>query len=175
MLHLEVRIFAHFIMPSLADCTDPYMEAIQKENVDVHFTPVVSCTEDGVVGEDGTERKVDTIVCATGFDVSYRPRFPLVGKDGLDLSEKWKICPESYLGLAVPDFPNMMLFVGPTYPVENGSVMGPLHTTCDYALQIIKKMQNENIRSWVPRQDITDSFNEHTQEWIKHTVSRGNH
>ncbi len=70
---------------------DPYMEAIQKENVDVHFTAVKKITEDGVVGEDGVERKVDTVVCATGrcchpveniqkavlthttgFDVSYR-------------------------------------------------------------------------------------------------------
>jgi len=94
---------------------DPYMKAIQEPNVDVHFTPVVSCTEDGVVGEDGTERKVDTIVCATGFDVSYRPRFPLVGKDGIDLREKWKVCPESYLGLAIPDFPNFLTFIGPTW------------------------------------------------------------
>lgn len=41
---------------------DPYMEAIQNENVDVHFTPVESCTEEGVVGGDGIERKVDTVV-----------------------------------------------------------------------------------------------------------------
>ena len=133
---------------------DPYMMAIQEKNVDVHFTPVVSCTEDGVVGEDGEERKVDTVVCATGFDVTYKPRFPIVGKNGVDLAEKWKVLPESYLGLAIPDFPNMLLFIGPTWPVENGSVMGPLHTVSDYALDIIKKMQNENIRSWVPRQDI---------------------
>lgn len=42
------------------------MEAIQKENVDVHFTAVDKITEDGVVGTDGIERKVDTVVCATG-------------------------------------------------------------------------------------------------------------
>lgn len=149
---------------------DPYMMAIQEPNVDVHFTGVASCTEDGVVGFDGVERKVDTIICATGFDVSYRPRFPIVGKGGIDLKDKWKICPESYLGLAVPDFPNFMTFIGPTWPVENGSVMGPLHAVSDYAIDIIKKMQNENISSWAPRQDITDSFNEHVQEWVKHTV-----
>lgn len=63
-----------------------------------------------------------------------------------------------------------MTFIGPTWPIENGSVMGPLHTVSDYAIDIIKKMQNENISSWTPRQDITDSFNEHVQEWIKHTV-----
>ncbi|RMZ31550.1 hypothetical protein D0859_04322 [Hortaea werneckii] len=149
---------------------DPYMEAIQKENVDVHFTPVTSCTEKGVVGEDGVEREVDTIVCATGFDVSYKPRFPLVGKNGVDLKEKWKVCPESYLGLAIPDFPNLLTYIGPTWPVENGSVMGPLHSVSDYAVQMVKKMQNENIKSWVPKQDITDQFNAHVQEWVKHTV-----
>lgn len=70
------------------------MEAIQKPNVDVHFTPVETVTEKGVVGADGVEREVDTIVCATGFDVSYRPRFPIVGQNGVDLADKWKVCPE---------------------------------------------------------------------------------
>ncbi|KAF2472585.1 FAD/NAD(P)-binding domain-containing protein [Lindgomyces ingoldianus] len=149
---------------------DPYMEAIQKENVDVHFTAVGAITEDGVVGEDGEERKVDTIVCATGFDVTYRPRFPVIGKNGVDLYEKWKEAPESYLGLGCPDIPNWLMFIGPTWPVENGSVTGPLLSVSEYAIQLIKKMQRDHIKSWVPRQDITDSFNEHAQEWIKHTV-----
>ena len=40
---------------------------------------------------------VDTIVCATGFDNSYRPNFPLVGRNGADLREgprprRWKHC-----------------------------------------------------------------------------------
>lgn len=37
---------------------DPYMLAIQKPNVDVHFTEVTQITEDGVIGADGLERKV---------------------------------------------------------------------------------------------------------------------
>jgi cation diffusion facilitator CzcD-associated flavoprotein CzcO len=46
---------------------DPYMNAIQEENVDVHFTEVVEINETGLVGKDGTQVKdVDTIVCATG-------------------------------------------------------------------------------------------------------------
>ncbi|KAE8343375.1 hypothetical protein BDV24DRAFT_31997 [Aspergillus arachidicola] len=153
---------------------DPYMEAIQKENVDVHFTPVVSCTEKGVVGGDGVEREVDTIVCATGFDSSYRPRFPIVGRDGVDLREKWKQCPNSYLGLAVPEMPNFFTFIGPTWPIQNGSVIGPLQAVSKYVVQWIKKAQNESLRSFVPRQDRTDQFNDHVQEWVKHTVWKDN-
>ena len=149
---------------------DPYIDAIQKENVDVHFTPVTACTEHGVVGEDNIEREVDTIVCATGFDVSYRPRFPIIGKDGLDLAEKWRDHPEGYLGLAVPGFPNFFTFMGPCWPIQNGSVMAPLHYVSEYAVKVIKKMQNEDIKSLSPRQGKTDRFNIHAQEWIKHTV-----
>ncbi|KAF2847539.1 hypothetical protein T440DRAFT_481759 [Plenodomus tracheiphilus IPT5] len=89
---------------------DPYMNTIQKEN--------------GVIGNDGVER-VDTIVCATGFDVTYCPRFPVIGKNSIDLYEKCKVDPEGYLGLAVPDMPNNMMFIGSTWS-ENGSVTSPL-------------------------------------------------
>jgi hypothetical protein len=61
-------------------------------------------------------------------------------------------------------------FDGYCRPVENGSVTGPLFGVAKYTIQIINKMQREHIKSWVPRQDITDRFNEHAQEWIKHTV-----
>lgn len=144
--------------------------AIQKPNVNVHFTPVVEINETGVIGEDGIHREVDTIVCATGFDVSYRPQFPMVGQSGIDLRQKWKICPEGYLGLAVPDFPNFLIFTGPNWPVESGGIMGPLSYVSNYTQAMIKKIQTEYIRSVTPKQSVTDAFNEHCQEWMRHTV-----
>ena len=45
---------------------DPYIEAIQRENVDVHFTSVARLTKNGVMGADGIERKVDAVIFATG-------------------------------------------------------------------------------------------------------------
>ena len=106
-----------------------------------------------------------------GFDVSYRPVFPIIGENGTDLAQKWAKIPESYFGLTVPDFPNLVLFFGPTWPVANGSAMGPLNAVADYAVQTIKKLQRTpNLVSFAPRQDLTDAFNDHVQEWIKHTV-----
>ena len=46
---------------------DPYIEAIQRPNVDVHFTSVTRLTKNGVIGADGIERKVDAVICATGM------------------------------------------------------------------------------------------------------------
>lgn len=48
--------------------------------------------------------------------------------------------------------------------------MGPLAYVSQYALQLIKKIQSEYICSIAPKQDVTDDFNEHTQEWLRHTV-----
>lgn len=45
---------------------DPYMNAVGKDNVTVHFTQADEITEDGVVGADGSKCEVDTIICATG-------------------------------------------------------------------------------------------------------------
>lgn len=74
------------------------MRAIQESNVDVHFSAVEEITEDSIIDNEGQARKVDTVICATGFDVSYRPRFPIVGRNGVDLRAKWKVVPEAYLG-----------------------------------------------------------------------------
>ncbi|KAI9733512.1 MAG: hypothetical protein M1818_007260 [Claussenomyces sp. TS43310] len=149
---------------------DPYMKAIQEPNVSVHFTGVAAITEDGLIGDDGIERKADTIVCATGFDVSYHPHVPIIGQGGLDLRDKFGDSPKCYLSITIPEFPNYIMYGGPTFPAMNGSAMGPLLAVSEYTIQIIKKMQNENIRSFVPRQDITDEFNAHVQEFLKTSV-----
>lgn len=82
------------------------------------------------------------------------------GKNGVNL-----YVPESYLGLGVPDMSNFIIFVGPTWPVENNTVTGPLLSVPEYAIQIIK-MQKDHIKSWVPKQDIIDSFNEPTKSGL---------
>lgn len=47
-----------------------------------------------------------SIVCATGFDVSLKPRFPIISSGGVDLREQWNSLPEGYMGLAVENMPN---------------------------------------------------------------------
>ncbi|KAI1630493.1 flavin-binding monooxygenase-like protein [Exophiala viscosa] len=148
---------------------NPYMKAIQESNVNLHRCAVTKVTPNSVIGSDGTEVEVDTIICATGFDVSYKPRFSVVGRNGVSLQDKWKTIPEGYLGLAVPEMPNYFVFQGPTFPVSNGSVMGPLQSVGNYIVQVIQKMQKDHLHSLVPKQDVTDAFNEHAQTWIRGT------
>jgi hydroxyversicolorone monooxygenase len=94
---------------------DAYMAAIQEPNVDIHFTGVIEIHETGVTGADGIFRECDIVVCATGFDTSYVPRFAVIGRDGVDLRERWKDKPEAYFGLACPEMPNWLTFMGPNW------------------------------------------------------------
>lgn len=149
---------------------DAFMRAIQQPNVSTKFTAATRLTADSIIGADGTSAQVDTIICASGFDNSYRPRFPVIGRSGIDLAQKWSRHPEAYLGITVPDMPNFFMFMGPSWPVHNGSIMGPLIATGDYVVNALHKIQHDCIKSLSPKMDSTRAFNEHVQKFAERTV-----
>lgn len=63
-------------------------------------------TKKGIRTVNGVEHAVDVIVCCTGFDVSQRPTFPLIGRRGIDLRDFWEHEPINYLSVTAPNFPN---------------------------------------------------------------------
>jgi cation diffusion facilitator CzcD-associated flavoprotein CzcO len=84
-----------------------YLECItDEEKCEVTFTPIREITETGITTDDGKEHAMDILICATGFDVSFRPRYPIVGKNGADMRDVWEKSPETYLSVTAPQFPN---------------------------------------------------------------------
>lgn len=55
-------------------------------------------------------------------------------------------------------------------PVAQGSIIAALDANTDYAIKLIHKIQNDLLKSFCPRQDATDAYNQHTQTWAKMTV-----
>lgn len=83
-----------------------YLEALRKDNVEVVAGDIRRFVTEGIEMVDGQLLKADAIICATGFDLSFRPRFPLVGREG-NLQDIWKdSTPEAYMSVAVPGMPN---------------------------------------------------------------------
>lgn len=83
-----------------------YLEALRKDNVEVVSGHIKNFVADGIEMDSGDVLKVDVIICATGFDLSFRPRFPLVGRDG-DLRDIWRdATPKAYMSVAVKGMPN---------------------------------------------------------------------
>jgi len=114
-----------------------YLETLGSDKVDVVFGDIKKITEQGVIGGDGLERPVDVLICATGFDTSHVPRFPIIGLNGKDLRDEWKIESQSYLGIATHGFPNFFIVGGPNSPVANGPVLAALgsHNILNYSLK----------------------------------------
>lgn len=88
-----------------------YLNALSDPKSSVVYGEISKITEKGPVTADGREHPVDVLICATGFDTTFKPRFPLVGPDGSTLAEKWEVEPSSYLGMAAAGFPNYFMFL----------------------------------------------------------------
>jgi cation diffusion facilitator CzcD-associated flavoprotein CzcO len=105
------RLIKHMIPEFAVGCRRPtpgngYLEALLKPNVRVVTDNIQNIIPEGIVLTTGEVIKVDTFICATGFDISFCPRFNLVGQNGVSLSEQWKSVPSAYLSLATENFPN---------------------------------------------------------------------
>jgi cation diffusion facilitator CzcD-associated flavoprotein CzcO len=103
-----------------------YLESLKKENVQVVYGEITAVTEKGCLCDDGNEYPVDVLICATGFDTGFKPRFPLIGPSGSNLQELWAQDPQSYLGVAAADYPNYLIFLGPNCPIGNGPVLSAI-------------------------------------------------
>ncbi|KAF4867728.1 FAD-binding monooxygenase moxY [Colletotrichum siamense] len=151
-----------------------YLWALRKPNVRVVTDPIASIDAKGLRAEMGELIEVDAIICATGFDVSFRPRFPILGRRG-NLQDHWtKGVPKSYMSCAVPDFPNYFMFLGPNAPIGHGSVFTITEHIAKYLVRIIKKCQMEGISAIAPQHSAVDELFEHTQTFMPRTAWSGN-
>jgi cyclohexanone monooxygenase len=106
-------------------CDAGYYEQFNRDNVEVVSlleTPIVKVTPKGIQISDGTEHELDVIVFATGFDAvdGNYTRIGIKGRDGESLKDHWQARGStSYLGLSVPNFPNMFMILGPNGPFCN--------------------------------------------------------
>jgi cation diffusion facilitator CzcD-associated flavoprotein CzcO len=91
-----------------------YLEAFTQSNVSFTTSPITRITATGILTADGTHHAVDAIVCATGFDVSHRPPFSLIGLDNVDLRGYSKDEFPGYFSVAGPHFPNSSSTPAPT-------------------------------------------------------------
>ena len=94
-----------------------YFEVYNQPNVklvDINETPIECIIPTGIKTSDA-EYGFDIIIYATGFDAitGAFDRIDIRGVDGLSLKEKWKDGPQTFLGILVDDFPNMLMVMGP--------------------------------------------------------------
>ena len=90
-----------------------WFRCLKRPNVELVNTGIDRIVPEGVVGSDGTLHPADVICYATGFDANAFLAFDLIGRGGVSLHEQWGNEPTAYLGITVPNFPNVFLCYGP--------------------------------------------------------------
>ncbi|PYH95472.1 dimethylaniline monooxygenase [Aspergillus ellipticus CBS 707.79] len=147
-----------------------YLEALASDKTTVFTERIQAVTPTGVIDSGtGIEHPVDVIICATGFDTSFRPRFPIIGLDGINLAEKWATTPTSYLAIGVDGFPNYFTYLGPFAPVGHGSILPIVSHLTNHFIQIIKRMRTEHIRRLSPKASVVRDFVEHAETYLRRT------
>jgi len=147
-----------------------YLESLTRDNVELVVGNIAEITPKGIRMSDGQEHEVDAIICATGFNVSFRPRWLQVGRESKSLADQWAEDAQGYLSLCVSGHPNYFMFNGPAGPVGHGSLSSAIDWAANYILKWVDKMAKEDISSFDVKKQVQDDWNVWGDELLKRTV-----
>jgi cation diffusion facilitator CzcD-associated flavoprotein CzcO len=124
-----------------------YYETYNQDNVDlvdITETPIERITPDGIK-TSVKEYEFDIIIYATGFDAitGSFDRIDFRGVDGVGLKHKWKNGPQTFLGVMVDGFPNMMMLMGPHTAL--GNIPRSIEYNVDWVTGLIRYARESNL------------------------------
>ncbi len=124
-----------------------YYEVYNQPNVnlvDINETPIKRITPAGIKTSDH-EYEFDMIIYATGFDAitGSFDRIDIRGCDGQALKHKWGEGPQTYLGVQVEGFPNMMMLMGPHTAL--GNIPRSIEYNVDWVTGLIRFMHERKL------------------------------
>ena len=111
-----------------------------RAKVELITDPIARITPRGIETKDGKLREIDTMICATGFQVfepGTVPSCEIVGRNGEEIGAYWtKHRYKAYQGITVPGFPNYFMIFGP-YAIASGSYFGMIDTQVRHFLRCL--------------------------------------
>ena len=145
-----------------------YYEVYNQPNVklvDINETPIERITPSGIKTSD-KEYEFDIIIYATGFDAitGSFDRIDIRGIDGERLTDKWRNGPQTYLGVLVEGFPNLLMVMGPHAGL--GNFPRAAEYSVDWATGLIRFAHDRE----VTRVEATSTG---VAEWTEHVLATG--
>jgi cyclohexanone monooxygenase len=142
-----------------------YYETFNRPNVtlvDLRRTPVEEITATGI-RTSADHHDLDVIVYATGFDALTGPleALGIRGRGGQPLPDAWREGPRTYLGVAVPGFPNLFTITGPGSP----SVLSNMPVSIEQHVEWIS-----DCLAWLRGQgaDVIEATEQAAADWTDH-------
>jgi cation diffusion facilitator CzcD-associated flavoprotein CzcO len=127
--------------------SNDYYPAFNRSNLELVTDPIVRITPTGVVTADGRERKLDTLVFATGFAATkFLSAIDVVGRDGLTLADAWSDGAQAYKGVSTAGYPNLFMLYGPN--TNSDSIITMIEYQADHVLRQIERIAREDL-AWI--------------------------
>lgn len=146
-----------------------YYPTFTRDNVQLHTGGIEAVTAQGVRDSEGVEHPFDVLIMGTGFRATeFLSPMRITGREGVALEQRWAGGAEAYLGISVPDFPNLFMMYGPNTNLGGNSIIFMIECQARYIVQALKALRGH--RALAVREDVHAQFNAETQERLKHTV-----
>jgi cation diffusion facilitator CzcD-associated flavoprotein CzcO len=151
--------------------SNDYYPALARDNVELVATPIERIEADRIVCADGSARRAEVIVLATGFEANdFLAPIEIVGRDGLALASAWRNGAEAYLGMLVAGFPNFFVLYGPNTNLGHNSIVYMLECQFRYVLGCLAALARRGVHSIEVRAEAQRRFNAWVQGAIRGTV-----
>jgi cation diffusion facilitator CzcD-associated flavoprotein CzcO len=142
-----------------------YYEVYNRDNVelvDINETPIERITAVGIK-TSAKEYNFDIIIFATGFDAitGSFDKIDVRGIGGVSLKDKWKSGPETYLGLMVHQFPNMLMLMGPHTAL--GNIPRSIEYSVDWTTGLIRFAQAKGLTRLEATEAGVESWTDHVK------------
>jgi cation diffusion facilitator CzcD-associated flavoprotein CzcO len=133
--------------------------------VDINETPIERITPTGIK-TSGAEYEFDLIIYATGFDAitGSFDRIEIRGIDGVLLKQKWKDGPQTFLGILVEGFPNLLMVMGPH------AGLGNFPRAAEYSVEWVTGLVRHAHERGVTRIEATAAG---VADWTEHVLATG--
>ena len=157
--------------------SDDYYPSLSQDNVEVVTDGIAEIREHSIVGNDGTEREVDTILWGTGFRVIDQPIGERVrGRDGRTLAEHWREKGmTAYKGTTVAGFPNLFFLLGPNTGLGHNSMVFMIESQINYVLGCLEELRRRGAAIAEVRDEVQRTYNEELQSQMEGTVWTASH
>jgi cation diffusion facilitator CzcD-associated flavoprotein CzcO len=151
--------------------TDDWYPTLTLPNVGLISDRIEAVTPSGIRTADGAERRYDAIVLATGFKThGFVTPMEIAGAGGRTLAEAWAGLPRAYLGLSVPDFPNLFLLYGPNTNGGSGSVVNTLESGIGHVVAALDELAAADARRIEVSRDAAERFDRELRDALAGTV-----
>jgi cation diffusion facilitator CzcD-associated flavoprotein CzcO len=151
--------------------SNDFYPTLAKPHVELVASAVREVREGSLVAEDGTEREVDTIIFATGFETSESPILSRIrDRNGRSIDEVWNGRPRFHRATTIAGFPNFFNLCSAGTGSGHGSMIWKAESQTAYVMDALRIMCKLNLSSLEVRPDAQDRYMRWVGEDLDSTV-----